>query len=317
MLHLTNGSVAVDLLRRAGIRGAIVPWDDVLHEGPVPAGLGPAALRARRAAFLASCGWGAVDAIERKLADRDDAMARAAEAEEIVLWFEHDLYDQLQLLQILNALPDALQPPITIAPVDDYIGHLSVDRITPLFEGRCAVTSAQRAAARDAWAAFRHSDPRLIVNVLPRVDALPHVAPALSRHLQQFPGRDDGLSRTERQALAVIAQGTRRMREVFRHVQRQEEAMFMGDAAFLVHVGALARGPRPLLYVVRHDASPIARDEPLDLETEVALTQDGEQVLAGQADRIAVNGIDRWLGGVQLRGSGPVWRWHGGTMVLT
>jgi hypothetical protein len=33
-------------------------------------------------------------------------------------------------------------------------------------------------------------------------------------------------------------------------------------------------------------------------------------VLAGQADR-ARGGIDRWLGGVHLRGDDAEWRWDG------
>ncbi len=318
MLHLTSGSVAVALLRDAGMQGEIVPWDDVLHEGPVPAGLGPAALRSRRAAFLAACGWGALEAIERALAERDRAIEGASEQDEIVLWFEHDLYDQLQLLQILDVLPDGLSPPVTWPPVNGYLGHLSIDQIRPLFARRRALSGAERGAARDAWAAFRAPDPRLVLQVLPRVEALTHLAPALHRHLEQFPFRSDGLSRTERQALVAIAQGTRRVRDVYRLAHHeQEDAVFMGDAAFLVHVGALARGPRPLIKLVENDREePDATAKvPLALDSDVVLTSDAERVLAGKADRVAISGIDRWLGGVQLQGYGPVWRWNEGTMV--
>jgi hypothetical protein len=316
MLHVTNGAIAVALLRDAGMEGEIVPWDDVLHEGPVPAGLGAAALRARRAAFLASCGWGALDSIERTLAGRDRAIERASSHDEIVLWFEHDLYDQLQLLQILEVLPDGLSPPVTQPPVAGFLGHLSIDQIGPLFARRRPVTGAERGAARDAWAAFRADDPRQVLHVLPRVEALPHLAPALQRHLEQFPSRNTGLSRTERQALTAVVQGTRRMRDVFRltHLE-QEDAVFMGDAAFLLHVGALTRGPRPLLTIDGDSDSP-SGNRTLELSSTVSITHDGERVLTGKADRIAICGIDRWLGGVQLLGYGPVWRWNMGTMVL-
>ena len=43
LLHVTNGSAVISAMREAGIDGTIVPWDDVLHEGPVPAGLNIAA----------------------------------------------------------------------------------------------------------------------------------------------------------------------------------------------------------------------------------------------------------------------------------
>jgi len=36
-------------------------------------------------------------------------------------------------------------------------------------------------------------------------------------------------------------------------------------------------------------------------------------VLAGRADQIALNGIDRWIGGVHLTGRDGGWRWDDGT----
>ena len=41
----------------------------------------------------------------------------------------------------------------------------------------------------------------------------------------------------------------------------------------------------------------------------VALTDAGRSVLAGQTDRIALCGIDKWLGGVHLHGRQDIWRW--------
>jgi hypothetical protein len=46
------------------------------------------------------------------------------------------------------------------------------------------------------------------------------------------------------------------------------------------------------------------------------LTAAGARVLAGEADYVRLNGIDRWLGGVHLvaePGAGtPIWRWNEG-----
>ena len=41
----------------------------------------------------------------------------------------------------------------------------------------------------------------------------------------------------------------------------------------------------------------------------VGRTDTGRSVLAGQLDRVAICGIDRWLGGVHLHGEGSLWRW--------
>ncbi len=45
MLHITNGDATLPELRRTGLTGDLLPWRDVLHEGPVPL-LDPGELRA-------------------------------------------------------------------------------------------------------------------------------------------------------------------------------------------------------------------------------------------------------------------------------
>jgi hypothetical protein len=38
-LHVTNGDSVLHLWKKAGLLGTHMAWRDVLHEGPVPAGL--------------------------------------------------------------------------------------------------------------------------------------------------------------------------------------------------------------------------------------------------------------------------------------
>ena len=91
MLHITNGDIAVAMLRRAGIPGDMLPWRDVLHEGPVPAGLDLEALSALRSRFISDQGWGPADEVAKSFAERDAALAASDACDEIILWFEHEL----------------------------------------------------------------------------------------------------------------------------------------------------------------------------------------------------------------------------------
>src|SRR5213083_467837 len=101
LLHVTNGESAGNTLRRTALGGAVLPWQDVLHEGPVPAVPRPELLRVR-AGFLSECGWGSRRAILSSLERRDRQLVEALrDGRHVVLWFEHDLYDQLQLLDAL------------------------------------------------------------------------------------------------------------------------------------------------------------------------------------------------------------------------
>src|SRR3954452_1810765 len=70
LLHVTNGESAGNTLRRTALGGAVLSWQDVLHEGPVPALPRPELLQAR-ATFLADCGWGSKAALRSALERRD------------------------------------------------------------------------------------------------------------------------------------------------------------------------------------------------------------------------------------------------------
>ena len=106
-LNITNGDVAADRIRRSRIPGEVLVWRDVLHEGPVPGGLSLEELSDVRAHFLAGCPWGLSEpSVREQFARRDEHLRRWADYEDVVLWFEHDLYDQLQLLQLLDWFAD-------------------------------------------------------------------------------------------------------------------------------------------------------------------------------------------------------------------
>jgi len=101
-LVITNGDAAGEVLRRTLPSAEVLPWRDVLHEGPVPFTDTLAELTPVRIEYLAGAGGGDLGAIEYELAARDRGLVMSAEFDRVVLWFEHDLYDQLQLLQILD-----------------------------------------------------------------------------------------------------------------------------------------------------------------------------------------------------------------------
>jgi len=296
----------------------MLPWRDVLHDGPVPEGRSFDELRAVRAAFLAGCGWGTRDGIEAELAVRDAQLARFRDHDEVVLWFEHDLYDQLQLMQLLDWFSERPlgRTRLTQVASDAYLGMMPAEEMRRRFDARTAVTPEQITLGRQGWAAFRAPDPRVLERFVERgaaLAALPFLRAALLRQLQELPDAHAGLSRTERQALETIARGPRPLGEVYRAAHHErEDAIYLGDSSFLAYVAALSDTATPL--VTFDDGSPV-RDGAGDAAVwrrSVVLTEAGRAVLAGSRDRVQLLGIDRWIGGVHLLGHEVPWRWDGG-----
>jgi hypothetical protein len=322
MLHITNGGSAAALIRKTGLPGEVLAWNDVLHEGPAPAGLGLGQLRVLRARFIADRGWAPYEDVLEDFLRRDRALEQFQKHGEVVLWFEHDLYDQLQLIQLLDWFAQRELGATTLSlicigefpGVENFhgLGELSPAQLHSLYDTRADITAEQLALGSAAWQAFRSPDPTAIEGLLAQdTTALPFLHAALMRHLEQFPAIDSGLSRTESQILQAVAAGKQTPLDIFLAEQSREEAPFMGDSALWSYIAGLCAGREPLLKGAGSKAfalpSAFPRREDF-LSQALTITERGRAVLAGQADR-ARGGIDRWLGGVYLRGEDAAWRW--------
>ncbi len=298
LLHVTNGESAGNTLRQTTLGGAVLSWQDVLNEGPVPA-VTPGELRAVRARFLSDCGWGSERSLLESLERRDRLFEHALEADtSVVLWFEHDLYDQLQLLQALTLAGAA---PLELIQADADLGPLQPHELEEHWPQRRPVALHTRSLARKAWDAFRAPEPTGLVELAGRdTPALPHLGPALLRLLEELPDARTGLSRTERQLLEPLLDGPKRPFELFVASQAQEEAAFLGDAWAWKRLAELV----PLIEEL---PAPPPLGEPREfMAARVTLTPLGRDVLAGKADRFDSAPLDRWLGGTRVDGA---WRW--------
>lgn len=332
-LHVTNGDHAAQGLSRSGLSGDVLAWRDVLHDGPVLTDESSDAFRATRARFIADRGWSNAEAVERDFVERDERLAGLAPGDAIVLWFEPDLYDQLQLMQVLHRLSlldPAARPQLCIAPADFMLGTLKPEHFCPAYEQRRAITDDDLVIGREAWRAFTASAPdamsEMITQLERRVPArtyaaddavrLPHLLAALRRLLEEFPEKESGLSRTERQLCEVLMVGPSPVNDVYTKAHHGSESWaWLGDSSFAWYLERLGEGVHPVVSNAngtRILAPRSERDGRTFWERPVMLTPFGKQLMRGQANAIASNGIDRWIGGVHLT-TDAHWLWDSRT----
>jgi len=306
-------------MREAGISGEILPWRDILHDGPVPRDLSLAELGRVRASYLASTGMGEYSELAQEFVARDAVLERFPEFERLVLWFEWDLYDQFQLIQILDTIAhraaalEEQSPAIEIVSLAGYLGTLPVARFPALYEERGTVTPDMLALGQAAWRAFTSPDPSDIMVFLEMAtDALPFLDGALWRHLEELPSTRNGLSRAEQQLLEAIANGKSSFGDAFRYAAEREERIYCGDSSAASYLERLSRGREPLVVYPsggRVQAPRTESESHVFRDAEFVLTEAGREVLAGKRDWIRMGGSDRWLGGVHLDGRNARWRW--------
>jgi hypothetical protein len=241
LLHVANGHCTTRLIEAAALPGRVSIWADPLHDGPIPRGLSDEEWVRVRARFHTPDNQ-SPDAAEADFRQWRAVIDEHPGYDELVLWFEHDLFDQLALLQILSRVgrERPVPKPISLVSINAYPGHpqfkglgeLAPADIAALFEQRVAVTPAQLALAAAAWDVFREQDPEQLRVFLQRdTSALPFLAPALGRYLEERPG-DDGLNRSERRLLAQLANGPLDIHAAWRGMHEGERAYYITDTSF-------------------------------------------------------------------------------------
>jgi hypothetical protein len=307
-LHVANGTSTTMTIEAAGIPGQRSIWADPLHDGPVPAGLTDDELLTVRASY-----HGAADDPVNDLRRWREVIGDRDSYDELVLWYEHDLFCQLNLIQLLTWVRPRVSAPVSLVCIGSFpgrprfkgLGELFPAELAPLFDTRHIVTDAEYDLAERAWHAFRASTPEPLVELC-RSDttAMPYLGRALERFLQEYPSTRDGLSRRERRLLQLAEPGPLTLRAAFPRMDEGEDAHYITDTSLVDLADTLSQTGPPLVAVTGVD------DPDRVLQSgSVSLTSAGRDVLAGRLDRVAC-GLERWLGGVHLQTGAEVWRWN-------
>ncbi len=323
MLHIVNGLATLNLLDRTDIRGARVSGDDIFAEGPVQDCLEtPGSWRARAEYLQRRFGIPKEQYLQRK-EERERSLRSFAYHEEVVLWFEFDLFCQLNLLFLLHWFANrnlgntklSLICPGEFPGIKRFrgLGALSPKQLASLFEEREEVTEQQKKLAEKAWSAYSSPDPTAIEQLLEEdTGALHHLRQALYAHLERFPSTVNGLNSVEFKILDTVNDGTRKFVDLFNAINSSENMLFhgMGDLQFSVYLIELASGDCPVL---RMENFPGILNQDVDRKSlskcTVRITDLGKEVLKGRQDNVEVRGVDRWLGGTHVKSPDAVWRW--------
>lgn len=306
-LVITNGDAAVERLRESGVEATFLPWRDSLHEGPVPGGLLLEALSLIRAQFLAKDLGRSLTKLSREFSERDTTLRNHAQWPRIELWFEHDLYDQLQLIRCLSFLPAR-----TARKNSSWCRRTIISAPCP--RRRCAGSAASSARSTRRRSTLP-SAPGRPSPAQRRRSSRPSRWPRRRRcrtwcwrrrrFLRELPAVTSGLSTTEERILSLLTQGEQSVGDLFRGTQVREQARFMSDLWFFRRMDGLAFARHPLIAGLPFPSLRCAEGQDLPRLPHLCggargPTERGRHVLAGRFDHATENAIDRWFGGTHV-----------------
>jgi hypothetical protein len=320
-LHIRCGGDIEEPLRAAGFRGDFYEHNYPYLIGPVREGLGCLEERAR---FLVAAyadlhnpplRYG--DALHG-LQHNEQELHNSADYERVVIWSEHDCFDQLTLTRLLGHYATHPRPKrLELINIGDFpgaarfigLGQLPPEALRLLWTQRKSATPAALKLGLKAWRALVDPDPCDLAAIMRGgTPALPFLADALHRHLRELPSTLNGLSFTEEMALQVLAEeDTSLIRLIGRQVFQLDPLPGQGDSN--VRYRALSmEGASAHVFERRPgvDSNGEARPPWTDVLT---ITDLGRAVLKGDVDFMSLRPPNRWVGGVQIGTGMPDWRW--------
>jgi hypothetical protein len=294
MIHIHNGDVALALAKRSNIPGDHIAFRESLITGPVGETEDWIEMRAQA---LAEAHEVDLLRVRTDLVEQEQLLDAAASQDEVVLWFEHDLFCLIHLLYLLQRFKRAR---LSLVWTAKPIGDNDERSLHLLFDSRSAVTPSMVAVAREVWKAYTSGDPTSLNAFLERERPdFPFLREGLTLHASRFPSMYNGLGAIEQQALHTIATGTTDFPTLFDRLNGGLPRFGFGDSEIFRLLRWMAWRAVPLITVTGELPKAI-----------FSITPAGENVLAAEVDDTTINDPDVWLGGTRLT-RGNLWRWDG------
>lgn len=330
-LHIRGGSDIEKALPKAGLRGEFLNILEAYVTGPLRGGADgdfDAFLNAR-ARFLVQTypdiTGNDTQAFQRVLdglrQDQSKLSDVSKDHRELCLWFEHDTHDQLTLAMVLERLSrQSLEIPVKLVSPDRFpgVGHFlglgmlqdDPEALRLLWQQRQPVTPDQIAMGARVWRAVCAGIPtKLYAMAQESNPPLTHMPRALRWHLEMLPNAGNGLSSVERRTLEILnCDGPMSAGALFSlHNYEADPLPTLGDLTWYSIAQGLFEADTPAIDY--HITTP---DAPLLQRGTLSITAFGKAMLAGQANWLKENTIERWVGGVRIRGGQKNWCWDPG-----
>jgi hypothetical protein len=312
-LAVTSLDQAAGCLRRAGIVEEALAWFDPLHIGPVAGGVSLDALADHRAAYFQLQSFGFSRIGREYYAARDKRLLEAIGSTPVLLVFQRTFLDQLHLIQVLDLIAGlGKQADVRIVHVNGFIDELSEQAIADLAAKAVPVTPEMLDLARAAWDAYRQPTPEAWADLASYdTSALPFLARAVKRGLEELPHTRSGLTRSQIQIVELLKRHNLAARDLYRAHFGLEPHSHLEDWVFYAILDGLAEGPFSLIEGkadVAFNPNMALIDWRRYVLPEMKLTSYGAAVLRGEVDDRKHNGTDHWWGGTHLT-DGAIWRW--------
>lgn len=291
-VHVLNGDATLTLFRQSEVPGDVVICREMMCEGKVKYTKDLTEFFESRAKHLEfQYGIDKQTYFTNVVQELEKLDLSSSSADEIILWFEYDLFCQVNMLFILHYITSKLPtvPPISIV---DLPHHAPPQDLPKLFEQRVRLQPDDLIWAADVWDAWCLHTPQ-VLETISKLSAgnLKALPAAITAHLKRFPDVNTGLSAIENYFLLRLVLGSYRWYDLYMIFWNELE--IYGFSNFQLDI---------LIHRMVNAGVMEERDQILKI------TSLGREILEEEENYLDYVSLEhRWLGGVRLADS--PWRW--------
>lgn len=242
-IHILNGDSTLQIFKQTNIEGETLIWREVLSEGPVNIDFNSDSFWREREAYMThkfSIEKEAYATEVRKPFEEFNNQLNGFD--EVVLWFEYDLFCQINMMTLIHWLGKERAPGQTISLVcagkmDDSgklygLGELSPIQLEALYAKKLKLNTREFEFATDVYAAYcsPEVDELFTFTIMPS-DEFWYISDALKAHFKRFPYTTDGLTEIE-QKILELASETDNQRELVGKLLRWQTYYGFGDLQY-------------------------------------------------------------------------------------
>ena len=216
LLHITNGDSFTSRLESLQLKGDIITWREMLCEGKTLCSVGSESFWKTRFEFLnknykITKSW----FIEKTLKEYR-SLCNHKQQDQIVLWFEYDLFCQINMLAVLSWLKTHrrhAEISLVCSGNEDEtdkmygLNELSNEKLMALYEKRTVLSQDDIEYADYIWQLYCSDNPIRLENQIANNDfQFEYLSDALKTHLKRFPTIKNGLNELENHVLQVASE---------------------------------------------------------------------------------------------------------------
>ncbi|HEX8531199.1 MAG TPA: hypothetical protein VF646_14305 [Cytophagales bacterium] len=236
--HILNGDALAGKFPGEALEGERIVFRECLVEGPLD-GETPAAFWETRARFIGETYGETRNGYEARVVAQVEQVKGLPGGAEVNLWFEHDLFCQVNtwfLLSLLeesavNLLINRVMPQAEPgADVWQGFGPADGERLIAAYWNRVPLTRADRALGKDLWEAYRRHDLQRLETLAAReTGRFPYLREVVRAHAERYPAAGQK-SRPVAVLEDIVRTGTTGFPAIFREFFRREGIYGFGDS---------------------------------------------------------------------------------------